>query len=78
MPEICNNKTIRKNFLAKDANFRINAVIHSGQWYTLNKWAKLAHVEEQELKRFLEATDIPVIQEKTSYRVDTEEVFRWY
>lgn len=78
MPEICNNKTIRKNFLAKDANFRMNAVIHSGQWYTLNKWAKLAHVAEQELKCFLETTDMPIIQEKTSYRVDTEEVFRWY
>lgn len=78
MPEICNNKKIKENFSLKDKNFRINAVIHSGQWYTFDKWLKLSQVDREDLVKYLEETTIPIIHKQNSYRVDSEEVFRWY
>ena len=78
MPEICNNKKIKENFSLKDKNFRINAVIHSGQWYTFDKWLKLSQVNREDLVKYLEETTVPIIHKQNSYRVDSEEVFRWY
>lgn len=78
MPEICNNKKIKENFSLKDKNFRINAVIHSGQWYTFDKWLKLSQVDREDLIKYLEETTVPIIHKQNSYRVDSEEVFRWY
>lgn len=78
MPEICNNKKIKENFSLKDKNFRINAVIHSGQWYTFDKWLKLSQVDKEDLVKYLEETTVPIIHKQNSYRVDSEEVFRWY
>lgn len=78
MPEICNNKKIKENFSLKDKNFRINAVIHSGQWYTFDKWLKLSQVDREDLVKYLEETTIQIIHKQNSYRVNSEEVFRWY
>lgn len=78
MPEICNNKKIKENFSLKDKNFKINAVIHSGQWYTFDKWLKLSQVDKEDLVKYLEKTTVPIIHKQNSYRVDSEEVFRWY
>lgn len=78
MPEICNNKKIKENFSLKDKDFRINAVIHSGQWYTFDKWLKLSQVDREDLVKYLEETTVPIIHKQNSYRVDSEEVFRWY
>ena len=78
MPEICNNKKIKENFSLKDKNFKINAVIHSGQWYTFDKWLKLSQVDKEDLVKYLEETTVPIIHKQNSYRVDSEEVFRWY
>ena len=78
MLEICNNKKIKEQFSLRDKDFRIEAVIHSGQWYTFSKWLKLARVTEEELSSFIQKTNIPIIHEQDSYRVDSEEVFRWY
>ena len=78
MPEICNNKKIKENFSLKDKNFRINAVIHSGQWYTFDKWLKLSQVDKEDLVKYLEETTVPIIHKQNSYRVNSEEVFRWY
>ena len=78
MPEICNNKKIKENFSLKDKDFRINAVIHSGQWYTFDKWLKLSQVDKEDLVKYLEETTVPIIHKQNSYRVDSEEVFRWY
>lgn len=78
MPEICNNKKIKEQFSLRDKDFRINAVIHSGQWYTLDKWLKLSQVDREDLVKYLEETTIPIIHKQNSYRVDSEEVFRWY
>lgn len=78
MPEICSNKKIKQEFLLRDKDFRINAVIHSGQWYTFDKWLKLSQVDKEDLVKYLEETTSPIIHKQNSYRVDSEEVFRWY
>lgn len=78
MPEICSNKKIKENFSLKDKDFRINAVIHSGQWYTFDKWLKLSQVDREDLIKYLEETTVPIIHKQNSYRVDSKEVFRWY
>lgn len=78
MPEICSNKKIKQEFLLRDKDFRINAVIHSGQWYTFDKWLKLSQVDREDLIRYLGETTVPIIHKQDSYRVDSEEVFRWY
>lgn len=78
MPEICNNKKIKEQFSLRDKDFRINAVIHSGQWYTFDKWLKLSQVDREDLVKYLEDTTVPIIHKQNSYRVDSEEVFRWY
>ena len=78
MPKICNNKKIKENFSLKDKDFRINAVIHSGQWYTFDKWLKLSQVDREDLVKYLEETTIPIIHKQNSYRVDSKEVFKWY
>lgn len=78
MPEICSNKKIKQDFLLRDKDFRINAVIHSGQWYTFDKWLKLSQVDREDLVKYLGETTVPIIHKQNSYRVDSEEVFRWY
>ena len=78
MPEICSNKKIKQDFLLRDKDFRINAVIHSGQWYTFDKWLKLSQVDREDLIKYLGETTVPIIHKQDSYRVDSEEVFRWY
>lgn len=78
MPEICNNKKIKEQFSLRDKDFRINAVIHSGQWYTFDKWLKLSQVDKEDLIKYLEETTIPIIHKQNSYRVDSKEVFKWY
>ena len=78
MPEICNNKKIKERFSLRDKDFRINAVIHSGQWYTFDKWLKLSQVDREDLVKYLEETTIPIIHKQNSYRVDSKEVFKWY
>lgn len=78
MPEICNNKKIKEQFSLRDKDFRINAVIHSGQWYTFDKWLKLSQVDKEDLVKYLEETNVPIIHKQNSYRVDSKEVFKWY
>ena len=78
MPEICSNKKIKEQFSLRDKDFRINAVIHSGQWYTFDKWLKLSQVDKEDLIKYLEETTVPIIHKQNSYRVDSKEVFRWY
>ena len=78
MPEICNNKKIKEQFSLRDKDFRINAVIHSGQWYTFDKWLKLSQVDREDLVKYLEETTVPIIHKQNSYRVDSKEVFKWY
>ena len=78
MPEICNNKKIKEQFSLRDKDFRIDAVIHSGQWYTFDKWLKLSQVDREDLVKYLEETTIPIIHKQNSYRVDSKEVFKWY
>lgn len=72
-----NDKLIRDVFKARDPEFRIEAVIHDGQWYTLDKWASVAKVKRDFLESYID--NIPyLIRGKESYRVNADEIIAWY
>lgn len=64
-------------YLGQTPQFRIEAVIHDGQWYSKEKWAKVAKVSTKELDNFIKNTDY-LIAKNGSYRVTTEEIYNWY
>lgn len=59
--------------------FRIEAVIHDGQWYTFDKWKRVALVKDENdlLDWIYENQDI-LIKKDESYRVPYDEVIKWY
>ena len=74
------DKTILKSeWKNRPLNFRIEAVIHDGQWYTFDKWKRVALVKDENdlLDWIYEHNDI-LIKKDESYRVSYDEVIRWY
>ena len=72
-------KRIRKQFNAQDDIWRIEAVIHDGNWYDPEKWAKVAKVDEKTLLAWIEDNkDILIESGLGSYRVGYDEIIRWY
>jgi len=73
-------KTLRKRFNEKDPLWRIEAVIHDGNWYDFKKWKKIAKVKEDKtLSDWIENNkDILIKSESNSYRVNYNEIIRWY
>ena len=73
-------RILRKKFNAKDELWRIEAVIHDGNWYDFDKWKRVAKVkDEQTLLDYIEANqDILIKSEQDSYRVGYDEIVRWY
>lgn len=66
-----------KSFKKKPVNFRVESVIHDGQWYTPEKWAKVAKCSLDDVLNFIKATNY-LITDKGSYRVNKDEIERWY
>lgn len=66
-----------KQFKKYPITFRIEAVIHDGQWYTPEKWAKVAKCTLEDILNFIKETNY-LIFNKGSYRVNKEEIERWY
>lgn len=66
-----------KSFKKKPVNFRVESVIHDGQWYTPEKWAKVAKCSLEDVLNFIKVTDY-LITDKGSYRVNKDEIERWY
>lgn len=66
-----------KSFKKKPVDFRIESVIHDGQWYTPEKWAKVAKCSLEDVLNFIKVTDY-LITDKGSYRVNKNEIEKWY
>mgnify|MGYP001430063950 FL=1 len=47
-------KELRKEFNARDKDWRIEAVIHDGNWYDFNKWRRVARVKDFELQEWID------------------------
>lgn len=59
--------------------FRIEAVIHDGQWYTKEKWRKVALEKNFDLlDEWIENHKDILITKEDSFRVSYDEVIRWY
>lgn len=72
-------KKIRENFNSQSPEWRIEAVIHDGNWYDFNKWKKVSKVKEEQLEKWIEDNkDILIMSEQNSYRVGYDEIIRWY
>lgn len=74
-----NKKKIREHFNSQSDEWRIEAVIHDGNWYDFKKWRKVAKVKKDVLEKWIdENKDILIISELGSYRVGYDEIIKWY
>lgn len=74
-----NKKKIREHFYSQSDEWRIEAVIHDGNWYDFKKWKKVAKVKKDVLEKWIaENKDKLIISELGSYRVGYDEIVRWY
>ena len=72
-------KILRSEWKARPLKFRIEAVIHDGQWYTFDKWKRVALVkDENDLLDWIYENKNILIKKEESYRVSHDEVIRWY
>lgn len=79
MDKLEKRKRIKKQFNAQDDIWKIEAVIHDGNWYDPEKWAKVAKVDEKTLLAWIEDNkDILIESGLGSYRVGYDEIIRWY
>ena len=66
-----------KEFYNKPKDYRIELVIHDGNWYTKEKWAKIARVTVSEIEKYIDSVDY-LIKANDSYRCNYDEIIRWY
>ncbi len=72
---------LKENWNNFDVDFRIAAVIHDGQWYTLDKIKKVAKVKDIKVVENWVARHNQILikhEVNDSYRVNTAEILRWY
>ena len=79
------NREIQKALLLEwneyTPDFRISATIHDGQWYTKDKWKKVAKLKKIEvLEDWIDKhKDILICHpNNNSFRVSYDEVIKWY
>lgn len=69
-------------YLTRDPDWRIEAVIHDGCWYDVKKWSKVAKVKPAYLEDWIKKNKrkMSLIRSERghSYRVSYKEVIRWY
>lgn len=75
---IDNSDELKEKFKKRDKNYRIEAVIHDGQYYTINKWAKAALVSNDDIVEYINNNRSKFIICNDSYRVSVEEIEKWY
>ena len=72
-------KKLEKKFQSKDKIWRIEAVIHDGNWYDIKKWRRVAKVQKEDLLKWIdENEDILIKSDLGSYRVGYDEIIKWY
>lgn len=70
---------LKAEWKERPLKFRIEAVIHDGQWYTFDKWKRVALVkDENKLLDWIYENKEILIKKDESYRVSYDEVIRWY
>ena len=75
---------LKKEFKKRPSLFRIEAVIHDGQYYDVKKWARVALVTIEEIEEYIEKHKNYLIEKlnvKTntySYRVSCKQILEWY
>lgn len=75
--KIRNDKEIKKQFMNYPVKFRIEAVLHDGQWWNIEKLATFSHTTISECMNFINNCDY-LIQINNSYRVSCSEIKKWY
>ena len=75
--KIRNDKEIKKQFINYPVKFRIEAVLHDGQWWNIEKLSTFSRTTISECMDFINNCDY-LIQINNSYRVSSEEVLKWY
>lgn len=73
----------KKEFMKQPAEFRIEAIVGDGMWYSATKWRKLAQVSESELQDWIQkkTNEGKLLQSSTgamSYRYPYTEVLEWH
>lgn len=72
-------KKLKNQFNSKDSTWRIEAVIHDGNWYDIGKWSKVAKVDQEELKDWIKQNENILIKSSLgSYRVNYNQIIKWY
>lgn len=75
---IDNSPELEKQFKGKDKLFRIEAVIHDGQYYNIEKWAKISLVENKDIEEYIKNNKNKLIKLNESYRMPLAQIFDWY
>ena len=75
--KIRNDKEIKKQFMNYPVKFRIEAVLHDGQWWNIEKLSTFSRTTISECMDFINNCDY-LIQINNSYRVSSNEVLKWY
>lgn len=75
---IDNSEELKKEFKNRDEQFRIEAVIHDGQYYDVDKWAKVAKVKAEDIEEYINNNEDILICKNNSYRVSCKEILNWY
>lgn len=75
--ELRNDKELVKVFNEQPVFFRIEAVIHDGQWYDKVKWAKVAKVDISDVEAYIKCNK-KIIERDGSYRVNYDDIISWY
>lgn len=72
-------RKLRRIFNEKDPLWRIEALIHDGSWYDIEKWARVSRVSEQEVEDWIENNkDILIKSKLNSYRIGYDNIIAWY
>ena len=75
--ELRNDKELVRAFNEQPVFFRIEAVIHDGQWYDKAKWAKVAKVDISDVEAYISCNK-KLIERDGSYRVNYDDIVSWY
>lgn len=72
-------KLLRKKFNSRSDRWRIEAVIHDGNWYDFNKWRRVARVSDETLSEWIKDNEDKLIKsDLDSYRMGYDEIVKWY
>lgn len=75
---IDNSPELEKEFKSKDKLFRIEAVIHDGQYYDVDKWSKISLVETKDIEDYIKNNEDKLMKLNNSYRMPLIQIFNWY